>query len=201
MTRKVLSVFLVVVFLGSLLACEMIPEKHKGAAVGAGVGAAAGTVAGVVIGKSVAGAVVGGLVGALIGGVIGHYAYDREKSRDQTAKEYSYKPSDGVILRIKDANAVPQTLKAGEEVKLQVTYVVLTPEPQKALVVTETREVTYQGQLVGRPVVQVQHIDGTYTTTVPIKLPPTAKKGLYRVRVTVESGAIKDIKDFTFKVI
>jgi len=73
-------------------------QRHGGAqgsGSGAGAGGAVGGVMGAVIGHGTGAVVVGALAGALLGGAIGHFGYDQEKTREQTAKTYSYKESQG----------------------------------------------------------------------------------------------------------
>ncbi|MEW6053523.1 MAG: hypothetical protein AB1552_07025 [Nitrospirota bacterium] len=45
-------------------------------------------------------AILGGLAGALAGSLIGHYAYDQERTKDETAQKYNYNDSQGKLLRI-----------------------------------------------------------------------------------------------------
>jgi len=72
--------------------------------------------------------------------------------------------------------------------------------PKTKVAVTEIREITYKGELVGRPEVKVEHADGTYTTTVPLQLPSSAQKGTYKVKAMVESQYAKDAREITFTV-
>jgi len=175
-------------------------EEHKGAAVGSGVGGAVGGVMGAIIGHGTGAVVVGALAGALLGGAIGHFEYDQEKSREQTAKNYNYKSSHGTVLTIENLKATPVTVQPGETVELKLTYALLHDSPDTKTAVTEIREITYKGELVGRPEVKVEHPDGTYTTTVPLRLPPEAQKGTYKVKAMVESQYAKDAREITFTV-
>jgi len=175
-------------------------EEHKGAAVGSGVGGAVGGVMGAIIGHGTGAVVVGALAGALLGGAIGHFEYDKEKSREQTAKNYNYKESQGTVLTIENLKATPVTVRPGETVDLKLTYALLHDSPDTKIPVTEIREITYKGELVGRPEVKVEHTDGTYTTTVPLRLPPEAQKGTYKVKAMVESQYAKDAREITFTV-
>lgn len=203
MWRKLIAVIVLVLFISGLSGCASIPEEHKGAATGAGIGAATGAAAGAIFGKEgsrTSSAVIGGLVGALIGGAVGHYTYDQKKDRNQTAQTYNYQPSMGNVVRIESAAAAPGTVAAGNPVDLKMTYAVLTPTPDADVSVTETREVRHQGELVGRPEVSVARRGGTYTSSVPLVLPATAKKGVYNVTMTVQAGNVKDSKDTTFTV-
>ena len=200
MKVKIIAVILCLTMMSLPLGCANVMEEHKGAAVGTGVGGAVGGVMGAVIGHGTGAVVVGTLAGALLGGAIGHFAYDQEKAKEQTAKDYSYKESQGTVLRIETLKATPASVRPGETVELKMTYAVLHESANTKVAVTETREITYKGELVGRPEVKVEHADGTYTTTVPLKLPSSAEKGTYKVRAMVESQYAKDAREITFTV-
>jgi hypothetical protein len=199
MNMKAISFLLVFILMGLTAGCTTM-EEHKGAAVGAGAGAATGTAAGAIFGKGTGAAVVGGLLGALAGGAIGHYAYDQKKTEEQTAKDYDYETSQGQVLRIEDILVTPQKVSPGGEVQLSMTYAVLTPESKSNTEITETREITHQGQVVGKPETRVSRPDGTFTSTVPLNLPAGAAKGEYKVRSTVKSANASDSRETSFTV-
>jgi hypothetical protein len=200
MKTKIIAVILCLTLMSLPLGCANVMEEHKGAAVGAGAGGAVGGVMGALIGHGTGAVVVGALAGALLGGAIGHFGYDQEKNREQTAKDYSYKESQGTVLRIENLKATPATVRPGETVDLKMTYAVLHDSPDTRITVTEVREITYKGELVGRPEVKVEQADGTYTTSVPLQLPSSAEKGTYKVKAMVESQYAKDAREITFTV-
>jgi len=200
MKFKIIATVLCITLVSLPLGCANVMEEHRGAAVGAGAGGAVGGVMGAVIGHGTGAVVVGALAGALLGGAIGHFGYDQEKTREQTAKTYSYKESQGTVLRIENLKATPATVRPGESVELKMTYAVLHDSPNTKVAVTEIREITFKGDLVGRPEVKVEHADGTYTTSVPLQVPPSAENGTYKVRATVESQYAKDAREITFTV-
>ncbi|UCF84259.1 MAG: glycine zipper 2TM domain-containing protein [Desulfobacteraceae bacterium] len=201
MKQKLISSVVIITFITLLSGCQSIPQEHKGAATGAGVGAATGAVTGAVIGKSTKGAVIGALLGALVGGAIGHYAYDKKRTREETLQTYNYKGSQGSLLTIEEASSSPQTARPGDVVEMKMTYAVLNPSAEAKTSITEIREITHNGELVGKPEVRVERGDGTYTSTVPIRLPSDAKKGTYKVRTTVQSETAKDSKEISFTVL
>jgi outer membrane lipoprotein SlyB len=200
MKVKLVAIVLCITVLSIPLGCANVMEEHKGAAVGSGVGGAVGGVMGAIIGHGTGAVVVGTLAGALLGGAIGHFGYDQERSREQTVKNYSYKESQGTVLTIESLKAMPATVRPGETVDLKMTYALLHDAPDTKITVTEIREITYKGGLVGRPEVKVEQTDGTYTTTVPLRLPSSAEKGTYRVKAMVESQYAKDAREITFTV-
>ena len=196
MKQKFYATITLIAFLMGATGCASIPEEHRGAAVGAGVGA----VAGGLIGDGTKGTIVGGLVGALIGGAIGHYFYDRKRTRARTQEAYKYNPAQGALLTLEDASTAPQNIVAGQSVNLSMTYAVLNPTAGATMDITETREITYNGQIVGRPEVRVARSDGTYTSTIPLKLPANAQKGVYQVKSTVMAQNASDIRVAQFSV-
>jgi surface antigen len=203
MKHKLVSVVLVLTLVSALSGCQStqgVPEEHRGAATGAGVGAATGAVAATVLGKDADGVVIGSLLGALIGGAIGHYFYDRQRTREETAKTYDYEASRGTILTIEEASALPQKVRPGDIVELKMTYAVLNPAPETRTTITEIREIRQSNELVGQPEVRVDRSDGTYTSTLPLRLPASAKKGTYVVRTVVQSANAKDTKEIRFSV-
>ena len=196
--QRILAILVLIVFTVTLSGCQTIPEEHKGAAIGAGVGAVSGALIG---GSSTRGAIFGGLIGALVGGAIGHYAYDQRHTREETAQTYDYQPTQGTILSVEKAEATPQKVHGGDVVDLLITYAVLTPTPDSTVNITERREITHNGQPVGNPEVRVDRTGGTYTSTVPLRLPEDADKGLYDVRITIETASAKDTRETSFEVL
>ena len=81
-----------------------------------------------------------------------------------------------------------------------MTYAVLHPVPETKTTITEIREITLNDELVGQPEVRVDRSDGTYISTVPLRLPSSAKKGTYVVRTIVQSANAKDTKEIRFSV-
>jgi surface antigen len=186
-----------------LSGCVTIPEQHEGAATGSGIGAVAGAVGGALIageGSRTKGAIIGGLAGALIGGVIGNYTVDQKKSAAETTNKYNYQSSAGTVVRIEGASARPSAVKPGEKVDLEATYAVMTPSPNTPVSITEAREVRLNNELVGNPEVNVSHAAGTYTSSVPLFLPADARKGTYKVIMTIRTDAGRDSRETSFIV-
>jgi len=202
MDRKLIaSVMSFIFFMSLLTSCANLPEEHKGAATGAGIGAASGAVAGALLGKDTKSAVIGALAGALIGGAVGHYGYDQKKNREETQQTYNYQSKYGTVLTLEEASSSPLTVYPGDTVELEMTYAILNPSPDVQTNLTETRIITHNGEIVGKPEVRVTRTDGTYTSTVPLRLPAEAAKGTYVVTSIVQTDNAKDTKEFTFKVI
>lgn len=198
MKQKMIVILLCIVFL-SLVSCQTV-EQNPGAATGVGIGAAAGGVAGALIGRGAGAVLLGGLLGALAGGAVGHYAYDVPRTREETARLYNYNASEGTVLTIEDATAYPRVVYPGEVVDLRATYAVLTPSPEMEVDVTEIRQITHNGELVGNPEVRVIRTGGTYTSTIPLRLPQDARRGEYMVKTIVETSRARDMRETHFFV-
>jgi hypothetical protein len=178
--------------------CEFIKE-HEKAAIGVGAGALGGAAIGALAGGE-DGAIVGAVVGALAGGAIGAYLDHRDKSAEETRRDQDYRPAQGVRLELTKTAADPKKVAPGQEVRLEATYAVMTPNPQQEIVVRETRVVTFNGQRVAQAAVEVNRIDGTYTSEVPIKLPAGSASGTYKVRTTVETHGDSSSRTTDFEV-
>jgi len=166
--------------------CSFLDE-HQKAAIGAGVGALAGAGIGYAA-KGKKGALWGGLAGALVGGLIGAYLDHKDKSAEQTNQAHSYQPTQGVRLELVGAGTDPAAIAPGGQVALQATYALMAPNTEQELQVTETRLITLNGVKVADPSITVARTPGTYTSKVPITLPPTATRGTYQLLVTVAAG-------------
>ena len=201
-TRIAALATLITITLGTS-GCVTVSPEHEGAAKGAGIGAATGAVAGAVLageGSRVKGAIIGGLAGALLGGVIGNYTVDKKRTAQETSNRYSYQPSSGTMVRIENAHTTPSAVRPGDSVTLDASYAVMAPNNSDQVEVTESREITLDGDLVANPEVTVQRTPGTYTSSIPLILPTDAKPGNYRVITTIKSAAGKDSRQSTFAV-
>jgi hypothetical protein len=203
MKIRIAAMFTLTAFMLGTLGCVTVSEEHKGAATGAGIGAATGAVAGAVLageGSRTKGAILGGLAGTLLGGVIGNYTVDKKKTAQETSDKYAYNPSSGTIVRIETAGATPATVPPGGTTNLEATYAVMAPSADNQVAITESREVTLNGELVGNPEVNVNHTAGTYKTSIPLILPTDAEKGKYKVITTIKTAAGKDSRESSFTV-
>jgi hypothetical protein len=201
MQRKIISVLLIFAFVAAIAGCGgtagQTVSDNKGAAVGATLGATAG----VLLGGSTGGRIAGGLIGALVGGAIGHYAYDKKRSADETAQTYNYKSSQGSVVSIENASSSPTQVRSGDTVEIAITYAVLNPSPSVETRITEVREITHEGKLVGRPEHTVSRTAGTYTSTIPLTLPNNSDPGTYEVKTIIETPEAKDVRYTKFTVL
>jgi outer membrane lipoprotein SlyB len=186
-----------------LSGCEAIERAIKDnpkTAVGAGAGGAGGALIGGLASGGTA-VVVGGLAGVLAGGVIGHLLDRQERTRAATAEMVAYTEEKGNLIRIEEVGINPQSIRPGETVNVNVQYAIVTPSGTERAHIREIRHIYYQGDLVGNPVVEVERPDGTYWSTLPIKLPESATPGRYEVVVGVEMNGALDRWESRFLVL
>jgi outer membrane lipoprotein SlyB len=201
--RMVASFILLIAGVAFLKGCETLERTIKdnpATATGAGVGGAGGAVIGGLAGSGT-GAVIGSLAGVLAGGVIGNVLDRQERTRAASAETMAYSAEKGNLVRIEEVSLNPQSIRPGETVNVNVQYVIITPSGRDPVRVREVRQIYYQGDLVGNPVVEVERLDGTYWSTLPIKLPVSAAPGLYAVVVGVEMNGTLDRWESRFNII
>jgi surface antigen len=200
--KKMAGVAWLVGTVALLNGCETLERAIKDnprTAVGAGAGGAGGAVIGGLAGAT-QGAVIGGLAGALAGGVIGNWLDRQERTRAATAETVAYTEQTGNVVRIEEVSLNPQSIRGGETVNINVQYAIISPHGTAPVRVREIRQIYYQGELVGNPVVDVERLDGTYWSTLPIKLPTSATPGRYEVVVGVEMNGTLDRWESRFTV-
>ncbi len=200
---RMAGVILVVGGVALLSGCEALERAIKDNPKTA-AGAAAGGAGGALIGGLASGgtaAVIGGLAGVLAGGGIGHLLDRQERTRAATAEMVAYTEEKGNLIRIEEVSINPQSIRPGETVNVNVKYAIVTPSDTERARVREIRHIYYQGDLVGNPVVEVERPDGTYWSTLPIKLPESAAPGRYEVVVGVEMNGALDRWESRFLVL
>jgi hypothetical protein len=200
--RKMASLILLIGGVAFLDGCETLERTIKDnpkTAAGAGVGGAGGAVIGG-LASGGTGAVIGGLAGVLAGGVIGSVLDRQERTRAATAETMAYNVEKGNLVRIEEVSLNPQSIRPGETVNVNVQYAIITPSGRDPVRVREVRQIYYQGDLVGNPMVDIERLDGTYWSTLPIKLPASAAPGPYTVVVGVEMNGTLDRWESRFNV-
>ena len=205
MSRRFTAVFVSAAFAAFLVTGCATEREAQYTATGAGIGAVTGAILGAALGSlggdAGEGAVIGSIFGGLAGASIGHNEYHLHRSEEEAARYYSYRYDREVrdLLRIEDAYARPGRVYAGDEVQLTMTYTLLTPY-RSADLVHEVREVRYRGQIIGRPSVRIHRDGGTWTSTMPVRIPPDAEPGVYEVLAIAETDNAGDTRSFTFNV-
>ena len=200
--RRMLSLILLIGGVTLLAGCETLERTIKNnpkTTAGTGAAGAGGADVGGVAGGT--GAVIGGLSGVLAGGAVGGVLDRQERTRAATAETMAYSVEKGDLVRIEEVSLNPQSIHPGETVNVNVLYAIITPSGRDPVRVREIRRIYYQGDLVGNPVVDVERLDGTYWSTLPIKLPASAALGLYTVVVGVEMNGTLDRWESRFHII
>ena len=121
------------------------------------------------------------------------------QDQERRPRVYNYDPS-GECLTIENVYAAPNVAYPGDVVDIKMTYAVLTPSPEGEISVTEIREITHNGELVGKPEVPVERSGGTYASTVPLHLPPNAPGGQYQVTIIIQTSNARDTRVTYFTV-
>jgi hypothetical protein len=171
-----------------LAGCTWI-EEHPKMAGGAAIGAVAGGVAGGLY-KGKEGAVWGSVLGVLAGGTIGAYLDHKDEDAEETKQSLGYNASEGLRLEVLEVSASPKMVKAGGEVELSAKYALAAPDSEQEYMVSEVREVNYEGRAVAQVRNDTPRTTGTYTSVVPLRLPQDAEKGTYTLATTVSTGGI-----------
>lgn len=203
--KKTLCAALAAMFFVSVLSgCVPPPGPGPRGTPNTAIGATTGVVGGAIVGGIVGGrrgALLGGLLGGLTGGAIGHYYDQMERDYPRTAREYAYSPAEGTRLKIESVRSNPAVLAPGETVNINVVYAVLPTGPDRQVLVSETREILFQGASVGKTSIEITRDGGTWKSTVPVTLPLNAASGNYRVVASVETaGGGKDVDETFFNV-
>ncbi|MDD5559819.1 glycine zipper domain-containing protein [Candidatus Methylomirabilis sp.] len=184
--------------------CAAIEEQvktHPETAIGAGIGTAAGMLTGGLIFGNAAGTLLGGLVGGLTGGVIGNVVEARAQDRAATAERYHYNSAQGTVLRIEAVEAHPAKIHPGETINLNMRFAVLARNAQQTIQVSERRQIFFNNSVVGDSTLQVQRMEGTWTSSQPLTLPTNAASGSYRVVMSVTAGGTKATQQTTFTIV
>lgn len=147
------------------------------------------------------GTLVGDVSGVLAGGAIGRYRDEPTKDREQTVREQGEAPPQGILLHLESVRANPAALAPGDTIQINLTYAVVTPGEGHRVRVRETREISYEGAVVGRATIERSRGSGTWRSTVPVSIAGRAAFGNYRIVASVEAGdSVRDVGEAFFKV-
>lgn len=184
-TRAVLVAVVGLVCVGLAVAgCQTYGE-------GAGLGAVIGAGTGALIGSASGHAGQGALIGAAVGGVAGLIAHDikarRAKDAQATAKDYSYQPSQGEVLRMENNQALPSIVAPGNKIEASIQYALLGAGSQGAPI-TEVRQLRHGPDVLAETSATVTRPDGTWVSTQQFDLPRNAAPGEYALTQTVATA-------------
>lgn len=167
------------------------------------------------LGCAVAGGLAGGLTGsATIGGAtfagcgalaaIGIYSYHSSQTRtvQQDQQLYGYTaPVNSTEVKIRNATASPEMVRAGDIVKSTLDYSVMAPKGTNEVDVVETMVLKHDGKVLQtlseRP---IKRPLGGGSSEVDFKIPAKMPPGTYVIEQKVTAGTSYDIRPAVFVV-
>jgi surface antigen len=172
-----------------------------GALTGAGVGALMGQIIGGDTKSTLIGMAVGAAAGAMVGAMIGHYMDRQERTAIETARVYDYQPTQGSMLKLENVRVDPETITPGQPSKLVMTYALMEPNPDRAVPVTERRQII-SGQEMLKEIgpKTVDRVPGTYYSEQEVTFPKNLPEGTYAMKGVVEASGQSSQQDAYFRV-
>jgi hypothetical protein len=192
-----------VVLSASTVGCSTVGEtirENPRTAIGTTVGALGGAIIGGTVFDTGSAAVLGGLLGGLAGGIVGRALETRNEDYASTARDYDYWRQRETLVRLEDVDADPARVVPRDTVHLLARYALLPSDRDRKIRVTERWEITHNGRVVGNPSISTDRTGGTWSSAIPLALPPAADDGVYRARVVVEADGAVDRGSTTFVV-
>jgi len=182
-----------------LTGCATMEQSFGAATLGcAGVGILTG-----VLTKN-AGAGAGAGAGCLALAGIALYSYHSSQTRSvaEDQRMYGYtSPVNTTEVKIRNATAFPETVRAGDKLKIALDYSVMAPQGTNSVDVQETMTLKKDGkvlqELSNRPVArQLGGGSSEVDFTIPQKMPP----GTYVIEQKVQAGTSYDVRPTIFVV-
>jgi SH3 domain-containing protein/outer membrane protein with glycine zipper len=181
---------------------------------GAVVGAAAGAAIGSRARNSGTGALIGAGIGALVGALaagtacfaMAEYRSQQVKSYEETRQAVNYQASQGEVLQITRYEITPGAASPGMSVSFNATYLVMTPNPEQEVAVTETRIVKFFDPKVGdyrelgRAVNPVTVKSGTRQADGKWEIRSGVAEGRYLVQFDVAKAERHEVKELPLLV-
>lgn len=186
---------------GALVICAAGCESYgKGTALGAALGAGAGAI----IGHQSGHAGEGALIGAALGGLTGLIAHDvkAHKQRDAaaTATVYNYQPTQGEMLTLESAQALPSSVRRGNFIEASIQYALLGTGG--GVSIQETRVLKRGNEVIAEVSSKTfTHDDGTWVSTQQFKIPEHVGLGTYTVVQVVQTAQSRISSANPFRVI
>lgn len=110
----------------------------------------------------------------------------RLRSSQDAARAYSYRPQQGIVVKIERTSVSPSALKAGEQVVMQAQYTLLTPPNTGQVKIREIWIIRFASSELGRMEKDSLLGAGTYTSQQKLKLPDEAPAGNYLLTTRIE---------------
>jgi len=192
--------FLTTVFSTALLTgCATMEQSAGLATLGC---AGVGILTGALTGSAGAGAGAGAGCLALAGLALYSYHSSQTRTAAEDQKLYGYTtPMNTTEVKIRNATAFPETVRAGDKLKIALDYSVMAPKGTQNVNVQETMTLKKDGkvlqELSNRPVTrQLGGGNSEVDFTIPNKMPP----GTYVIEQKVQSGSSYDVRPTVFVV-
>jgi hypothetical protein len=174
-------------------------QSMAASAVGCGL---VGAVVGLGTGSSGLGAAAGAGCMAIAVVTVYNYHTSQVRTAQQDQRLYGYTaPVNSTEVKIRNAQASPETVRPGSPVKLTLDYSVMAPNGTQSVDVTETMTLKHDGKVVqvlnDKPI--NRQLGGSSTSfdfTVPDKMPA----GTYVIEQKVSAGTSYDIRPTVFVV-
>jgi hypothetical protein len=179
--------------------CATMEQSAGLAALGC---AGAGALTGALTGSAGIGAAAFAGCGALA--AIGIYSYHSSQTRtvQQDQQLYGYTaPVNSTEVKIRNATASPEMVRAGDTVKLTLDYSVMAPKGTQNVDVVESMVLKHDGKMIQtlseRPINRpLGGGSSEVNFTIPAKMPP----GTYVIEQKVTAGTSYDIRPVVFVV-
>ncbi len=104
------------------------------------------------------------------------------------------------MVKIEAVEVHPVQIRPGETVNLNMRFAVLTPNAQQTILVSERRQIFFNGSVVGDSTLQAQRQGGTWTSSQPVTLAGNAQSGSYRVVMNVKAEGTEASQQTSFTV-
>lgn len=139
-------------------------------------------------------------VGEFTWGYFGGSRESQGMSREDVIAREGSCPTGGCVLKLDEVEVRPDRARKGDTLVLSTVYTILTPE-QIAIPVSITREIFFQGKLLGQTKsTDTGKLNGSWTQKIDFTLPAEARPGVYTLRTKVTTGYSAAQKDVTFEV-
>lgn len=182
-----------------LTSCATMEQSAGLAALGC---AAAGGIVGGFTGSAGLGAATFAGCGAIA--AIGIYSYHSSQARtvQQDQKLYGYTaPVNSTEVKIRNATASPEMVKAGDKVKLTLDYSVMAPSNTENVDVTESMILKQDGKVLQTlSNKSVKRVLGGGISQVDFTIPSNMPAGTYVVEQKIQAGTSYDIRPTVFVV-
>lgn len=191
--RQVVSCLLLIAFV-SVGFGGCATKTQTGAGIGAVTGAGVGALLGAVLGEkrgAAIGAGIGAILGTAVGAQIGKYFEDQEeRNRADSVKAVAYTQQQGNLMSISSADVSPRPASPGDEVRVKVSYDILTPNPEQKVPITEQWLVSHEGKPLGKPIARPTQYktQGGHSSTFKFVVNQDFLPGEYHVLTTISNG-------------